>query len=70
VTDSQLIGQCVDGVLLAVMKDVSVLPAVAAAHERLINLNIPVLGAVIHGGPTADRYGACGRYFTPAGIDS
>jgi capsular exopolysaccharide synthesis family protein len=64
VTDSQLVGQCADGVILAVMLDVSRLPAVAAAYERLANLDIRTLGVVIHGAETAAHYGTAARYLT------
>jgi capsular exopolysaccharide synthesis family protein len=49
VADSQLIGQHVDGVVFSVMRDVSRLPAVYAACERLSLLRIRVLGAVVNG---------------------
>lgn len=49
VTDSLLIGQCVDGVLFSVLRDVSRLPAVYEARERLASLGIPMLGAVVSG---------------------
>jgi capsular exopolysaccharide synthesis family protein len=62
VTDSQLIGQCADGVLLAVMCDVSRIPFVAAAYERLVHLNIRILGAVMHGGQNSAHYGGSYHY--------
>jgi capsular exopolysaccharide synthesis family protein len=65
VTDSQLVGQCADGVLLAVMMDVSRLTAIAAAHDRLVNLNIRILGTVIHGEAEVARYAAASRYLIP-----
>jgi capsular exopolysaccharide synthesis family protein len=49
VADAQLIGQHVDGVVFSVMRDVSRLPAVYAACERLALLRVPILGAVING---------------------
>src|SRR5205823_6858348 len=49
VADSQLIGQHVDGVVLSVMREVSRLPTVYAAYERLALLRIRILGAVVNG---------------------
>jgi polysaccharide biosynthesis transport protein len=49
VADAQLIGQHVDGVVFSVMRDVSRLPAVYAACERLSLLRIRILGAVVNG---------------------
>jgi capsular exopolysaccharide synthesis family protein len=49
VADAQLIGQHVDGVVFSVMRDVSRLPAVYAACERLALLRIRILGAVVNG---------------------
>ena len=47
--DSLLVGQQVDAVLLSVLRDVSRLPQIQAAHQRLRELDIPVLGAVVNG---------------------
>jgi succinoglycan biosynthesis transport protein ExoP len=49
VTDSLLLGQHADGVLFSVMRDVSRMPAVYAAQQRLQNLGIRTLGAVVIG---------------------
>jgi len=49
VADSQLICQQVDGVILSVLRDVSRLPRVYAAYERLAGLGAKVLGAVVSG---------------------
>ncbi len=49
VADSLLVGQHVDGVILAVRYDVSRMPAVAAAQHRLALLGIPTFGAVVLG---------------------
>jgi capsular exopolysaccharide synthesis family protein len=62
VNDSQMVGQCADGVLLTIMQEVSRLPAVEAAYERLDNLHIRILGAVMHGGSAASYYGNSYRY--------
>ena len=49
VADALLIGQHVDGVVISVMQDISQLPKVQTASEKLVLLNIPVLGAVVNG---------------------
>lgn len=49
VADSLLIGQSVDGVLFSVLRDVSRLPAIYSAHERLSALGVKMLGAVVNG---------------------
>lgn len=49
VVDSLLIGQSVDGVVFSVMRDVSRLPLVYAAHERLAGLGARMLGVVVSG---------------------
>ncbi len=48
-TDSLVIGQHVDAVLLSLMRDVSQIPPVNAAAQRLTALGIRVLGVVING---------------------
>jgi capsular exopolysaccharide synthesis family protein len=50
-TDSLLIGQYVDAVILSLLKDVSQAPRVHAASQRLSSLGIRVLGAVVNGMP-------------------
>ncbi len=57
VADALNLGQHVDGVILSVLRDVSRTPAVYAAQQRLGNLGIRTLGAVVIGeaataGPT------------------
>src|SRR5262249_7965470 len=64
VADSQLIGQHVDGVLLSVLRDVSRLPSLYAAYERLTMLKINILGAVVHGA-AASSYEPPYRYSSP-----
>ena len=49
--ESLLIGRQADAAILAVMRDVSRLPAVHAAHRRLTRVGVRVLGAVVLGGP-------------------
>jgi capsular exopolysaccharide synthesis family protein len=48
-TDSLLIGQHVDAVLMSLLRDVSQTPRVYAAGQRLTSLGIRVLGAVVNG---------------------
>jgi polysaccharide biosynthesis transport protein len=49
VTDALMVGQFVDGALLSVRRDVSQLPKVTAAYQRLVAMGIPVWGAVVIG---------------------
>jgi capsular exopolysaccharide synthesis family protein len=49
VADALLIGQHVDGVLFSIMQDISQIPKVVLASEKLTQLNIPLLGAVVNG---------------------
>ena len=49
VADSLLIAQSVDGVIFSLMRDVSRLPEVYTATERLSSLGVKVLGAVVSG---------------------
>ncbi len=48
-TDSLLIGQRADAVILSVLREVSQMPRVYAASQRLSTLGIRVLGAVVNG---------------------
>lgn len=58
VADSLLVGQHVDGVVISVMQDVSQLPKVISASEKLVQLSIPLLGAVVNGTtPNGHTYG-------------
>ncbi|MBI3408494.1 MAG: polysaccharide biosynthesis tyrosine autokinase [Planctomycetes bacterium] len=63
VADSLTIGQHVDGVIFSVLRDVSRLPAIFTAYERLIRLNIRILGAVVGGAPL-DSYGSTYKYYS------
>lgn len=47
--DTLLMGQYSDGVILSVLQDVSRLPNVQAAGERLANMNVRLLGTVVSG---------------------
>jgi len=49
VADSLLLGQHVDGVLFSILRDVSRLPSVHAAQQKLQNLGVRTLGAVVIG---------------------
>jgi capsular exopolysaccharide synthesis family protein len=48
-TDSLLVGQHVDGVILSLLRDLSQVPLVHGAVQRLTSLGIRVLGAVVNG---------------------
>ncbi len=49
VADSLLLGQHVDGVVFTILRDVSRVPAVYAAQQKIHNLGIRILGAVMIG---------------------
>jgi polysaccharide biosynthesis transport protein len=49
VADSLLLGQHVDAVIFSILRDVSRMPTVHAAQQRLNNLGIRTLGAVVIG---------------------
>ena len=66
VADSLLIGQYADAVLFAVMRNVSRLPAIHAAQQKLSALGIRMLGAVVIG-EQADAF-AQGIFATGAGV--
>jgi polysaccharide biosynthesis transport protein len=55
-TDALLIGQHADGVLFSLLRDVSQMPHVYAAGQRLTGLGVRVLGAVINGMAPRDVY--------------
>jgi capsular exopolysaccharide synthesis family protein len=57
VADSLLIGQHVDAVILSTLRDVSRLPMVYAAYQRLTTLGIRILGAVLNGA-SGDMHGS------------
>lgn len=56
VADSLLLAQHVDAVVFSVLKDVSRLPAVHAAHQKLSTLGVRTLGAVVIGDGAAATY--------------
>lgn len=59
VTDTLLLGEHVDGVLLAILRDVSRAPAVHAAQQKLAPLGLHTLGAVVLGSDAeySDKHG-------------
>jgi succinoglycan biosynthesis transport protein ExoP len=61
VADSLVLGQHVDGVVFSVLRDVSRLPALHAAHQKMTNLGIRTLGAVVIGAK-ADTTTAAYKY--------
>jgi capsular exopolysaccharide synthesis family protein len=56
VTDSLIISQNVDAVLLSVLREVSQLPQIHAAFERLNTLGVRILGAVVAGVPSTTNH--------------
>jgi capsular exopolysaccharide synthesis family protein len=54
VADSLHISQHVDAALFSVLRDVSRLPKIYAAYERLAKLGVRILGAVVSGTPCED----------------
>ena len=61
-TDSLLIGQHVDAVILSVLRGVSQAPKVYAAYQRLATLGIRIFGAVVNGLPEDDIYSGSYQY--------
>jgi len=53
VSDSLLLGQQSDAVILSTMLDVSRVPQVNAAVDRLMSVNTRLLGVIVHGGTVA-----------------
>lgn len=64
-TDSLLIGQHVDAVILSVLRGVSQSPKVYAAAQRLATLGIRIVGAVVNGLPEDDVYTGGYQYAAP-----
>jgi capsular exopolysaccharide synthesis family protein len=65
VTDSLLIGQYADGLIFSILNNVSRLPRVYAAYQRLAMLDIRMLGAVVNG--AQDEHAVAGyQYVQPA----
>jgi capsular exopolysaccharide synthesis family protein len=65
VADAMRVGQHVDGVIFSLLREVSRLPRVQAACQRLARLDIRMLGAVLNG-TTHDS--ECIRYIEPVPI--
>lgn len=61
VADTLPLSQQVDSVIFSILREVSTVPNVQAAYERLVGLNVPVLGAVVNGAQT-DVYSSFGNY--------
>jgi capsular exopolysaccharide synthesis family protein len=61
VADSLLVAQSADAVIFSILHDVSRLPKVYAAHQRLEMLGIRILGAVVSG-THVDSYGPDYQY--------
>jgi capsular exopolysaccharide synthesis family protein len=57
VADSLLVGQHVDAVIFSLLREISRLPRVYAAYQRLAPLGVRILGAVVNG-VQQERYGA------------
>jgi succinoglycan biosynthesis transport protein ExoP len=49
VADALSLSQNVDGVIFSILRDVSRMPAVHEAHQRLARLGVPILGTVVIG---------------------
>jgi polysaccharide biosynthesis transport protein len=56
VADSLMVAQQVDGVLFAILREVSRLPKVHEAYQKLVTLGVRMLGAVVNG-TSNDTYG-------------
>jgi capsular exopolysaccharide synthesis family protein len=69
VADALLIGQHMDGVVFSVLHEVSQLPKVHAAHQRLEVLSIRILGAVVNGAPGSGEDGADYQYLATAAAE-
>jgi len=64
VADSLLMGQQADAVVFSILRDVSRMPKVFAAYQRLAMLGIRMLGAVVNGTNEAS-YGSDYHYLVP-----
>jgi len=62
VVDALEIGQHVDVAIFSLLRDVSRVPNVYAAYERMASLGIRIIGAVVNG-VRQDRYGYAYRYY-------
>ena len=66
VADSLLLSQHVDAVILSILHDVSRIPSVQATYNRLVNLGVQILGAVVAGTHQAEHYGSDYKYYGKA----
>jgi capsular exopolysaccharide synthesis family protein len=57
VVDSLLLGHHVDGVIVSVLREISQIPVVRLACDRLTSLNIRLLGAVLNGAELHEHFG-------------
>jgi capsular exopolysaccharide synthesis family protein len=57
VADSLLVGQHVDAVIFSLLREISRMPRVYAAYQRLAMLGVRILGAVVNG-VRQEKYGA------------
>lgn len=57
VADSLLVGQHVDAVIFSLLREISRLPRIYEAYQRLAMLGVRILGAVVNG-VQQDKYGA------------
>src|SRR5262249_59709492 len=62
VVDALVIGQHVDVVIFSLLRNVSRIPNVYAAYQRLATLGIRMLGAVVNGGKR-NSYGESYHYY-------
>ena len=62
VPDTLMIAQHVDAVVMAVLRDVSQAPKVYAAHERMADLGVRVLGAIVGGTKGEESHGYAYQY--------
>ena len=65
-TDSLVIAQQVEGVILSVRRDLSQTPRVYAAQQKLASLGVRLLGAVLSGGDPNEVYGSPAAQATAA----
>jgi hypothetical protein len=49
VADPLMIAQNVDAVIFSILRDVSRLPSVHAAYEKINMLGVRILGSIVHG---------------------
>jgi capsular exopolysaccharide synthesis family protein len=67
VPDALMIGKAVDGVVFSVRPGVSEAPLVYAAYERLQELGLPFVGAVVNGVADKSSYANNYQYIVKAG---